>query len=128
MHGSLGTLKAQSRAQLNKPMANTPPPVTCSRCGEPCSSFSHRCGAAKEEAEARRSAAASSRIADPEGKHLEICRLQLAATVERLEACREWVQWCSHEWSHRRVEDWPPKLIAAARAVKLIPENDKIHP
>jgi len=41
-------------------MANIPPPVTCSRCSEPYSSFSHRCGAAKEEAEARRSAAACS--------------------------------------------------------------------
>jgi hypothetical protein len=57
--------KAQTRAQLNKKMANAPPPATCSRCGEPYSSFSHRCGAAKEEASSPLDAAACSAWRDP---------------------------------------------------------------
>ena len=69
-----------------------------------------------------------SRLPDPEGKHLEICRLQLADVVEQLDAAKDWVAWSAREWEHRRHADWPSTLLTAARALKIIPENaEPIH-
>lgn len=77
------TLTAQTRAQLNKPMDNPRPHHQDCFCYS-CEAWDKSAAiAAKEQAEARRSAATCSRIADPEGKHLEVCRLQLAAVVRQ---------------------------------------------
>jgi hypothetical protein len=83
-------------------MANKPPPVTCSRCGEPYSSFSHRCGAAKEEAKARRSAAASSFVGGDFYQGIEWLACWLLDNVEgetiTEEQLRPWAQkaWLAH--------------------------------
>lgn len=83
---------------------------------------------AREKADEPLPPTTGSRIADPEGKHLEVCRIQLAAVVEQRDACREWVEWCCREWEHRRHQDWPPALLSAAHALKIISENGAAQP
>jgi hypothetical protein len=58
------TKKAHPRAQLNKPMANKPPPIKCVRCGGPYSSYGHTCEAAKEQAKRPLDGATCSALVD----------------------------------------------------------------
>ena len=57
---------------------------------------------------------------------VEACCEEIKAELRReRDACRPWVEWCAKEWEHRGYAHWPAALLSAARALKIIPKNDK---
>jgi hypothetical protein len=84
--------------------------------------------AAKLEASGGQCASACSRIADPEGKHLEVCRLQLAAVVKQRDKLAEALRPFTtlNPKSPRVWKFWDGFVTKARDALKGIhSENDK---
>jgi len=82
-------------------MANKPPPVKCTRCGEPYSSYGHQCKTVKEEAPSQLDAASCSEI--------ERLRASMTAVAQMLRESAD--AWMKMKEAVRY--DDPPRIRAA---------------
>jgi hypothetical protein len=94
----------------------------------PAQVLAHELLASKKKAERPSDAAASSRSSETDNDtEAELAAWELLREVrQERDAAKEWVKWSAREWEHRRHADWPSTLLAAARALKIIPENVEV--
>jgi len=91
---SVLTKKAHLRAQLNKRMANKPPPVTCVRCGGPYSSYGHTCEAAQGPAPSPLDAATCSAFTGYIPEVWEVKKDAIYAAIHAIESGLEYARQC----------------------------------